>query len=164
MRAVATAAASVLLTGCGTAASVTAGARTHPGASNDLGMAGAKGSLLAPGPGGAAGSPAPGPSAAAHLTCAQVAASHGVEFARISGRVVALPPDNPVARDGTIVQPENVPLGQFAVGVDDGSGAVCPVAWMLPGPRPAQGATVHLVVQIVPSSGGGHWLGPVDVP
>lgn len=152
-------AAAVLLCGCGASASAITGDRNAA----SLGVAGAKGSLPL-GSGAAAGSPAPGPSAAPRMTCAQVAASHGVEFARISGRVVTLPPDNAVARDGTVVQPENAPLGEFAVGVDDGSGAVCPVAWVLPGPRPAPGATVHLVVQIVPSSGGGVWLGPVNVP
>ena len=96
------------------------------------------------------------------MSCAAINASDGIEFAKIDGVRTMLPPDNPAARDGTIVQPGNVPLGHYAIAVDDGSGSRCTVVWVLPQPVPAVGQNVSLLVQIVPSSGGGYWLGPMN--
>jgi hypothetical protein len=96
------------------------------------------------------------------MSCAAINASHGVEFARVSGIRAPLPEDNPAARDSTIVQPDNLPLGHYAIAVDDGSGSLCTVVWLLPGPPPPMGHQVQVTVQIVPSTGGGYWLGPLN--
>lgn len=154
--------ATLLLTGCGTAAAHAGGT---PEGSKAAGAAVDPthwGMNVIPGQG--TESPAPSPADAKRMTCAQVNTSKNVEYARISGHAADLPADNPVARDQTIVQPGNVALGHFAIGVDDGSGSLCAVAWVLASPRPTVGDPVALIVQIVRSTGGGYWLGPVNLP
>jgi hypothetical protein len=111
------------------------------------------------------GSPHPagtpfGPQYAKPAHCGDLKASDAPRFFKISGVRVALPADNPLTRDETLVQPGSVPIAHYGIGVDDGTG-ICAV--YMPNPPVAIGGHMSLVVQAVRSSGGGVWLGWVDV-
>lgn len=79
---------------------------------------------------------------------------------KISGVRVVLPPDSALARDHTVVQPGNVPISQYGIGVKDSTGT-CAV--YMPSAPVALGQTVSFAVQAMASSGGGVWLGWVNV-
>jgi hypothetical protein len=139
----------ILLGGCGTA--------VQPGSSAGGGK-GAFGQQF----GSAQQSSTPfGPAGAKDAHCGDLKASDAPNFFKISGIRVALPPDNPLARDRTLVQPGSVPIAHYGIAVDDGTG-VCAV--YMPNPPVAIGGHLSLVVQAVRSSGGGVWLGWVNVP
>jgi hypothetical protein len=102
------------------------------------------------------GPPAPNPSTAKPAHCADVTTAHAGSFVILTGTLVALPADNALARDRTVVQPGSVPIAHYGVGLDDGT-AVCAV--YLPDPPVALGGHLRLVAQVVLSSGGGVWFG-----
>jgi len=102
-----------------------------------------------------------GPQYAKRAHCGRLTIADAPNFFIISGTRVALPVHNALARDSTIVQPGNAPIERYGIGVDDGTGT-CAV--FMPDPPVPVGGHLTLVVQAVKASGGGVWLGWVNVP
>jgi hypothetical protein len=105
------------------------------------------------------------PPTASATECANVSAAPSGSFVRITGVRVALPPSSSLAHDDQLVQPDNLPISHFGIGISDGSG-ICAVLW-LPGvtgyPMPAMGQRVTFSAQVVVASGG-NWLGLSGYP
>jgi hypothetical protein len=74
--------------------------------------------------------------------CRQIATLTAGSFVRITGTAVGLPPDSSLAHNTQIIQPDNLPMSHFGIGIDDGT-CVYTVLW-LPGsqvgPVPAMGS------------------------
>lgn len=120
----------------------------------------AKGELGAIAGGGSSSASPFGPQDAKPAHCGSITPADAPNFFKISGVRVALPAGNALSRDSTVVQPGNVPIARDGIGVADGTG-VCAV--YLPNPGVAIGGRLSIVVQAVRGSGGGVWLGWVDV-
>ena len=101
-----------------------------------------------------------GPQYAKHAHCGDLTPADAPNFFVISGTRVALPPNNGLARSSTVVQPGNLPIVHYGIGLDDGTGT-CAV--YMPDPPVPVGGHLSLVVQAEASSGGGVWFGWVDV-
>src|SRR5207245_352624 len=88
-------------------------------------------------------------------TCRQIATLPAGSFVKITGRRVDLPPNSSLAHNTQLVEPDNLPMSHFGIGIDDGSG-VCAVLW-LPGsnvtPLPAFGDRVTLTAQVIQDDG-----------
>jgi hypothetical protein len=102
-----------------------------------------------------------GPQYAKPAHCGGVTIADVPDFFIISGVRVALPANSALARDSTIVQPGDAPIERYGIGLNDGTGT-CAV--FMPVPPVPLGGHLTLVVQAVSATGGGVWLGWVDVP
>jgi hypothetical protein len=104
---------------------------------------------------------APAPSA----RCGQLTTIPAGSFVRITGTRVSLPSDSALAQSTQVVQPGNVPLSHFGIGIDDGTG-VCAVLWP-PGsevaPSPQMGERVTFTGQVI-RDGGKSYLGVTSHP
>ena len=143
----------VLLAGCG--------GTVQPANQTARGAALEKGSLGGVGETSRAASASFGPQYAKPAHCGEIREVDAPNYFIISGIRVTLPPDNALARDGTLVQPGNAPVARYGIGVDDGTG-VCAV--YMPSPPVPVGGHLSLVAQAVRSSGGGAWFGWVNFP
>ena len=88
-------------------------------------------------------------------TCRQITTLPTGSFVRITGRRVDLPPNSSLAHNSQLVQPDNLPMSHFGIGIDDGTG-VCAVLWP-PGssvtPLPAIGLRVTFTAQVIQGDG-----------
>lgn len=102
-----------------------------------------------------------GPQYAKPAHCGGLTIADAPNFFIVSGIRVALPVNNALARDSTIVQPGSAPIERYGIGLDDGTGT-CPI--FMPDPPVPVGGHLTVVVQAVKATGGGVWLGWVNVP
>ena len=88
-------------------------------------------------------------------TCRQIASGRVGPFVRITGKRVALPPDSSLAHNTQLVQPDNLPMSHFGIGIDDGTG-VCAVLWVsgsgIP-PLPPMSQRVTFTAQVIQGDG-----------
>jgi hypothetical protein len=99
-----------------------------------------------------------GPQYAKAGHCGELTTADVPNFFIVSGVRVALPPNSALApnRNSTIVQPGDVPIERYGIGLDDGTGTC---AIYLPEPPVRVGGHLSLVVQAVAASGGEVWFG-----
>src|SRR2546425_10838813 len=88
-------------------------------------------------------------------TCRQIATLPAGSFVKITGRRVDLPPNSSLAHNTQLVEPDNLPMSHFGIGIDDGTG-VCATVW-LPGssvtPLPALGDPVLCTSPVMQHAG-----------
>ena len=88
-------------------------------------------------------------------TCRQLASLAAGSFVRITGTRVDLPRESSLAHNTQLVQPDNLPMSHFGIGIEDRTG-VCAVLWV-PGsevaPVPAMGRRVTFTGQVIPGDG-----------
>lgn len=153
-----------LLCGCGVPSGGGSGiAPRSPMGSAAMAQSAGKGDLgmLDPNSGQPTASSRFGPQYAKPAHCGGLTTADAPNFFIISGIRVALPVNNALARDSTIVQPGNAPIERYGIGLDDGTGT-CAV--FMPAPPVPVGGHLTVVVQAVKATGGGVWLGWVNVP
>jgi hypothetical protein len=101
-----------------------------------------------------------GPEYAKPAHCGGLTIADVPNFFIVSGVRVALPVNNALARDSTIVQPGSAPIVRYGIGLDDGTGTC---AIYMPNPPVPVGGHLTAVVQAVKATGGGVWLGWVNL-
>lgn len=86
--------------------------------------------------------------------CSWIATLPNGSIVKITGKRVPLPSDSALGHDSQLVEPDNVPMSHFGIGIDDGT-ALCAVLWP-PGPAtplPRMGERVTFTGQVIADQG-----------